>query len=117
AIFVGIATPKHRSLLDPHEDVGWLWMEGGELRFKGERLSLSIPQEVILRAGYRANAHTILGLGRWVVVEGVREGKRFALKIEPREKRTLLANKREGARLLTALRAWLRGSRDARPPS
>lgn len=108
ATFVGIATPQHRSLLDPHEDVGWLWLDGDELRFRGERLSLDLPRDVIRRVGYRANAHTILGLGRWVIIEGVREGKRFALRIEPREGRTLLANKREGARLLGVLNAWIR---------
>lgn len=108
ATFVGVATPKHRSLLDPHEDVGWLWMEGDELRFRGERLSLSVPRDAIRQVGYRANSHTILGLGRWVVVEGIREGKRFILRIEPRERRTLLANKREGTRLVGVLQAWVR---------
>lgn len=108
AVFVGVATPKHRGLLDPHEDVGWLWMDGDELHFQGERLRLILPRDGIRRIGYRANAHTILGLGRWVAVEGVREGRRFALRIEPRERRTLWANKREGAKLLGSLRAWLR---------
>jgi hypothetical protein len=115
ATFVGIATPKHRSLLDPHEDVGWLWMDGDELRFRGERLSLDVSRGVIRHIGYRANSHTILGLGRWIAVEGIREGKRFILRIEPRERRTLLANKREGTRLLGALNAWVRAGAATRP--
>lgn len=115
ATFVGVATPKHRSLLDAHEDVGWLWTEVDELRFRGERLSLSIPRDAVRRVGYRANAHTVLGLGRWVVVEGVREGKPFALRVESRERRTLLGNKRDGARLHGHLRAWARESATGHP--
>lgn len=115
ATFVGIATPKHRSLLDPHEDVGWLWMDGDELRFRGELLALNVPRDSIRRIAYRANPHTILGLGRWVVIEGLRDGKRFILRVEPRERRTLLGNKREGARLLGSLRAWVRASAKDHP--
>jgi hypothetical protein len=106
--FVGIATPKHRSLLDAHEDVGWLVLDEDALRFLGERKRIQLPKQEIRVVRFRPNVHSLLGLGRWVAVEGMHEGKRFFLRVEPREHGTLLANRREGARLLAELQSWLR---------
>ncbi len=105
--FVGIATPRHRSLLDAHEDVGWLILEEDSLRFVGERKRIQLAKNEIRSVRFRPNVHSLLGLGRWIAIEGTHEGKRFLLRVEPREHKTLRANRKEGARLLDELRAWL----------
>ena len=57
---------------------------------------------------FRPNVHTMVGLGRWVSVEATAAGKPIRLLVEPREKRTMLGNKRYGKALRTRLEAWLK---------
>ena len=70
APFVGCATPTYAGWLDPHEDVGFLLMEGDRLVFHGDRLNLVMMKADIATVRYRPNVHTMVGLGRWVSVEG-----------------------------------------------
>lgn len=106
AVFVGFASPAYRSALDPHEDVGFLVLGADMLEFRGERHHLRIPKASVRRVGFRMNPHTLLGLGRWVVVEGQIDKKDVRLQIEPREKRTLLGNRRFSRQLADRIRTW-----------
>src|SRR5579862_2164119 len=90
--FVGVATPKYASLLDPHEDVGYLILHPDRIEFFGDHLNLSIAKHEISGVDYRANPHSILGLGRWISVEGIIGDSRIRFEIEPRERKTLLGN-------------------------
>jgi hypothetical protein len=90
--FVGVATPKYTSLLDPHEDIGFLILHDDRLEFFGDHLNLSLNKKDISAVEYRMNPHSLVGLGRWVSIEGIMDKHRVRLQIEPREKRTLLGN-------------------------
>lgn len=111
AIFVGFATPGFASALDPHEDVGFLWVEDEKLIVMGELYSIVIDRVDIARVSFSPNVHTILGLGGWSVVEGAIGSDPFKLKIEPRQKDTLFGNLRIAKKLRAALRAWLEAGR------
>ena len=106
--FVGIATPKYSSLVDPHEDVGFLILLPDRLEFFGDHLNLSVNRRSVLGVDFRMNPHTLVGLGRWVSVEGRIGEKNIRLQLEPREKQTLLGNLRFGKRLKGAIERWLK---------
>lgn len=106
--FVGIATPGFRGLIDPHEDVGYLLIESDHLEFFGEHINSRVSRADITQVRYRPNAHTWLGLGRWVSVEGMVDGKAIRLLCEPREKRTLLGNRRFSRELKNRIELWLK---------
>lgn len=107
APFVGFASPGFQSLLDPHQDLGFLIVDRDHITFLGEERKIVLPKGTIRGVRFRPNMHTILGLGRWVAIEGVLDGKPVRMQIEPRVYRTLLANRKEGKRLADRLRAWL----------
>ena len=110
--FVGAATPSYVGLLDPHQDVGFLVIEPDRLRFLGDSMAIDLERERVTQIRLRSNVHSVLGLGRWVSVEGQLDGKPIRLLIEPRTRRTLLANKADSKRLIARLRAW---QKDASP--
>jgi hypothetical protein len=112
--FVGVATPQHKGLLDPHEDVGFLILHSDRLEFFGDSLSLSLPREQITRIRCRPNMHSLVGLGRWVSVEGRAGDRPIRLDIELREKRTLLHNFRLSRSLLKRLQGWLKEEKPRR---
>jgi hypothetical protein len=49
----------------------------------------------------------LLGLGRWISLEGVADGKPIRLLIEPRERPTLLGNLLFSKALAGRLRRWM----------
>lgn len=106
--FVGFATPKYSSALDPHEDVGFLLLRPGGLRFVSEVREVDVPISAVEAVRFRGNVHSLLGLGRWVSVEGKMDERPIRLLVEPREHKTLLANRKEGARLRKRLEDWKR---------
>jgi len=108
ATFVGFATPAFRSLLDAHEDVGFLYLEPQRLLFVGESHLVPFPKAAITTVRFRFNIHSILGVGRWVSVEGLQEGKRIRMQIEPREKQTMLGNLLASRALRSRIEAWRR---------
>ncbi len=113
APFVGFATPKYSSMLDPHEEVGFLMLLPDRLRFLSEERVLEVPKEQIQSVRFRANVHTLIGLGRWISIEGTSDGKPIRLLIEPRERRTLLSNLSYGKSLRQKISRWLKeGERD-----
>lgn len=107
-VFVGFATPGHAALLDAHEDVGFLLIHPDRLRFVSETRDVSLPKAEVKDVRFRMNPHTVLGLGRWVSVEGESEGVPIRLLVEPRERRTMLGNLRETRPLRERLRRWMK---------
>lgn len=108
SIFVGFATPKFSSTLDPHEDVGFLNLDDENLRFVSETREIAVPRSGVKSVHFRANIHSLLFLGRWIAIEGEMDGKPIRLLIEPRQHRTLFANRRESKHQLTKLINWSR---------
>jgi len=109
-LFMGFATPKFSSALDPHEDVGFLSIEPDGLRFVSETRTVDVPRASVRSVHFRANIHSILLLGRWIAIEGEMDGKPIRVLLEPRCHRTLLANRRESKAILGKLIAWSKGS-------
>ncbi len=107
--FVGFATPKFSGVLDAHEDVGFLIFGKDVLLFAGDSLRVEMPKDAIVQVRFRANVHTIVGLGRWVCVEGIVQGKPVRMFIEPRERRTMLGNLRLSGKLRKEIEAWAKG--------
>lgn len=104
--FVGMARPSYHSILDPHEDVGFLTIHVDELEFFGDELKLKLPWSTFNQVVKRANPHTLLGLGGWISLEGEGpDGNPIRLLIEPREHSFLPRNRGVRQRLLKELRA------------
>jgi hypothetical protein len=91
-IFVGCSSAKHHSLLDAHEDVGFLSFGREELEFIGDEKRMRITREQVTKIHFRPNVHSIVGLGRWIVVEAIINGLPVRLMLEPRERNTLMGN-------------------------
>ena len=108
-IFVGFATPKYSSMVDAHEDVGFFRIMDDRIQFISETRSMDILKSDIREIGYRANVHSILGLGGWVSVDATVGDRRFRLLIEPRERNSMLASKKYRVRLVKRLNGWLKG--------
>lgn len=105
--FVGMATPAFRGLLDPHEDVGYLLLHPDQVEFFGERVRVELTRKEIVGVRYRANVHSLIGLGRWVSIEAIVEGKEARLLIEIRQRPTLLGNLLMSRTLLRKLKRWM----------
>lgn len=106
--FVGIATPSFHSTLDAHEDVGFLLLYPDSLQFWGDSKEIEIDRKNIVRIQKRLNIHTLLGLGGWIAIDGVMDGKPIRLCIEPRERDTLLGNSRLRGKFAARLQLWLK---------
>jgi hypothetical protein len=106
--FVGIATPKYASLLDPHEDIGFVVLHPDRMEFFGDHLNLSIYKNDIFGLDFRPNPHSLVGLGRWVSIEGKVADSRIRLQMEPRERRTLLGNLFFSRTLSRRIEAWVK---------
>lgn len=109
--FVGFGMRGKRTVLHPHYDVGWLLLFSEELVFVGERERVFLKKAEITGIGFSPNIHTLLGLGRWVVIEGRTSQGRLRFFVEPREYRTLLGNLRLSKRLALDVRKWWLGKR------
>lgn len=106
--YVGMARPSYHGLLDPHEDVGFLILNRESVEFRGEILRFKLAKKDLVGVRFRPNVHTMVGLGRWLSIEGKMEGKPIRMLIEPRERPTLLGNKRLSAAILDKLQGWLK---------
>ncbi|MEO7454590.1 MAG: hypothetical protein ABIV13_07495 [Fimbriimonadales bacterium] len=102
--FVGIGKQGGVGALDPHQDIGFLLLTTKALEYIGEEARYTIPYADIVGVGFKMNAHSLLGLGRWVAIEGKHDGKPFALLVEPRTHSTILQNKKEGSRLAAEIK-------------
>jgi hypothetical protein len=108
-IFVGFARPSYVGLLDAHEDLGFLFLGSETLEYLGEVHQVSIPRKDVKGVGYKANIHSALGLGRWISIDAVHKAKPVRVLVEPREFKTLLANKKRGAKLKREIDEWRKG--------
>jgi hypothetical protein len=115
--FVGFARPAYKSTLDPHEDVGFLLLHDDEIEFYGSEHKLVLSRPSVTGACYRANTHTLVGLGRWVSIEGIVEEKPVRLLVEPRVKATLLGNLLFSRTLLKRIEKWKEEGPGAEAPS
>jgi len=106
-MFVGFARPGTMSPLDPHDDLGWLYIGEDAVEFIGEKGAYKMDWADVRGVRFRPNAHSIVGLGRWVSLEGIKDGKHLRMMVEPRVHYSMLANKNEGAALLRHVQARL----------
>ena len=106
-VFVGFATPKFSSMLDAHEDVGFLRILPDRLSFVSETRHIDVMRSDITEVRFRPNVHTLIGLGRWVSVEAKNGELPIRLLIEPRERGTMLGSKLYGSKLAKQLKSWL----------
>ncbi len=106
--FVGFASPSHSSLLDPHEDVGFLLLTPNTLEFFGDAKTVVIRRSQIFGVRFKPNVHSLVGLGRWISIEGRLDGKPFEMMLEPRDRDTLLGNLLLGTALKDRIDNWLK---------
>jgi len=108
--FVGAATPRHKGLLDPHEDVGYLILHADRLEFFGEKLNINLDRGQVTRVRTRPNPHSFVGLGGWTSIEATLDGSPARLDVELRERDTLLANRLMAKQLRKRLDLWQKES-------
>ena len=102
--FVGFARPTYHSVLDPHEDVGFLIFHEDRLEFFGVEFHLNLYVEDFLSVRKRANPHTLLGLCGWISIEGTSEGRPVRMLLEPREHPSLVGNQRWATFLVSEIK-------------
>lgn len=107
-VFVGFAPPGNISLLDPHYDIGWFYIHPDAVEFIGEKSHYRLAKIEIIGVRFRSNVHSLIGLGRWLSIEGKRDGKTVRMLLEPRQRRTLLQNRTLGTAILHRLITWLK---------
>ena len=105
-VFVGFATPTYSSMLDAHEDVGFLRILPDRLVFASESRNVEVMKSSVTEVRFRMNVHTLVGLGRWVSVEGKVNDKPIRMLLEPRERPTLLGNLLYSKKLRQKLIDW-----------
>ena len=109
-VFVGCTSPKYTGLLDAHEDVGFLVFGDRALVFVSETKTVDLARNEIKRVMFRPNVHSLLGLGRWIAIEGAKGSHEVRMMIEPRERNTMLGNVLIGGALRKRIEAWRRSS-------
>jgi hypothetical protein len=117
SVFVGFSTPKYTGLLDAHEDVGFLCFTPSAIIFAGEQRTVELPRSSILRIRYRANVHSVLGLGRWISIEALANGSPVRMLVEPRERNSMLGNLRLSTKLVRSIETWVKTGVFNRPKS
>ena len=106
-MFVGFARPSYRSLVDPHEDVGFILLFRDHAEFFGEKDRVMLPKGCLARVRLRVNPHSWALLGGWVSLEGVLEGKPVRMLLEPREAGSLRGNRKLRRALMKQIEDWL----------
>lgn len=106
--FVGFASPSYVGLLDPYEDVGFVLMHPDRLEFVGDSLRLSLKRDHVTRVRLRPNLYTFLGLGCWIVIDGLVGDVPIQMRMGLRERPTLLGNLLLAPRFRKELEDWIR---------
>lgn len=106
AVFVGFSRPNRTQLIHHHEDVGWLILNPDSIEFIGDAQHHKIEKASVKSVRTKWNINTILGLGRWVCIDGVVESKPVRMLLESREKNSLLANFRFTKQLCIRIAQW-----------
>jgi hypothetical protein len=115
-IFVGFASPRYHDILDAHQDIGFLSFGKDELEFIGDSQRVSLLRSQIIRVHFRPNIHSLLGLGRWIAIEGTISGRPVRMLVEPRERNTMLGNLMLGKWLKGMIDGWRKGEKVAGLP-
>jgi len=106
--FVGMATPSFSSILDPHEDIGFLIIEPERVRFVGETKTIEMPREAVKLVRSRFSIHTAGLVGRWISLEGTLDEKEVRLMLEPRGCHTMIGDFLSSRKLKKELETWLK---------
>jgi hypothetical protein len=106
--FVGFASPRFVNMLDAHEDIGFLFLHPESIEFIGEKHRMKVPRNEVQRVRFRPNVHTWVGLGRWISIDCLRDGRRYRLNVESRERNFLMLNLFASAPMRQAILDWLR---------
>ena len=93
-------------MLDAHEDLGFLFLDETSVEYIGESHHVTISRKDVTGVRYRPNFHSTLGLGRWVSIEAIHQGKPVRVLVEPREASTLLGNRKRGTELKKKIEEW-----------
>ena len=107
-LFVGFSSPRYTGLLDAHEDVGFLCFGANELRFVSETRTVEILKSQIQGVAFRPSVHTLVGLGRWISIDGLKQGTPIRMLVEPRERKTMLGNLLLSHVVRDRIEAWSR---------
>jgi hypothetical protein len=105
--FVGFSRPTYRGFLDPHEDVGFLFLMPDRIEFRGDASEAVLRRGEVGKVRFRSNIHTFVGLGRWISIEGNLGGKPVRMLVESRESSMLFSNLRSSAKIRDRLLEWL----------
>ena len=105
-IFVGFASPNFSSMVDAHEDVGFLRILDDRITFVSETRTMEIMRADITGAKRRFNVHSLVGLGGWVGIDAKIGERQFRMLVEPREKATMLGSKPYAGRLIARIQEW-----------
>ncbi len=95
SFFCGMAWPEFSSLLDPHQDVGYLTLDKGEVHYFGEQFRFQIEIKDISSIRWKKNPHSFLGLGGFLAITWSDQGKTEVVFLESRNESNLLANKKK----------------------
>lgn len=106
AEFVGFSTPAHGGVIDAHEDVGMLILDADTLIFVSQTRTVKILRSQVDAVRFRHNVHSLVGLGRWISIEGHLPTGPMRMLIESRAKPTLLRSRKHGTLLKSRLAAW-----------
>lgn len=105
--FVGVATPRFKGMLDPHEDVGYLLVFNDRIEYYGEKVRVKFKRSEVKAVEAGINIHSLIALGGWVIIRAERDGKSAELRVEMREKPYLRSNRALNRMLLKRLKSWL----------
>ncbi len=106
--FGGFARPKYQSLLDPHEDIGFLILTDEAIEFFGETVQVALPLDQVTGVGRRANPHTWIGIGGWIAIDGELAGQKVRMLFEPRESNFVIGNRKVARQIGERLAEWLK---------
>ena len=104
--FVGFARPSFGSFTDAHEDVGFLCLGSDRIKFISEQRVVQVYRTEIRSIHFRPNVHSVILLGRWIAIEGISDGQKIRLLVEPRRYATMFANLRYSRTLRHRLQEW-----------
>ena len=109
AVFVGFSGPGYVDILDPHEDLGFLQIDADSVGITGELTTVRLQRSREMGLSYEFNPHALLGLGRWLVIQGKSDRGPVRIRVEPRELGSLRANRALGVKLKVQLDEWRLG--------
>lgn len=111
SLFFGAATEGFKSWLDPHEDIGFLTLSDRSIHFYGEKLHFEIKGMDIKGLGWKANPHSLLGLGGFISLTWSQGHEIKTTYLESRDKKSLSANRKHTLITLENIRAIAENAR------